>query len=349
MNPFSSQTPTPRRFLLPRRSTQSSSQTPGAPPQFQSTPRFGSSSAPRPTQGMELEIEEDEDVISESSLSGDDGEATVGATQRGSRRHVLDVESEAGSSSQERLSPDEGEKPKGHSWLDIQSQSPSEASQGIEMGREAKRRKMSISPTPVLGVPDIEKADGTAHGDIDYGAYDRAIADSEDEGSVMSRDNNSEESPIAALNTKALQQPVFQQAPRFKPLTADDHLGGLPAAFSPQRRGAKYVTGGMAAQLQGWLSEVKSWEENGEKITSGVKIHVEQIRSGRRMYLIEGRASSENVPQKWILAGEGKLTGLGKRAEVEMGSVVLIEQPTWDVELEGSVWNVACEWSIALD
>lgn len=241
-----------------------------------------------------------------------------------------------------------GEKPKIHSWLDIQSQSPSEASQGIEMGREAKRRKMSISPTPVLGFPDMKRTDGMAQGDIDYGAYDMAIADSEDEGSVRSTDN-SEESPIAASNAKALQQPVFQQAPRFRPLIADDHHGGLPAAFSPQRREAKYLTGGMAAQLQGWLSEVKSWEENGEKTTSGVKIHVEQIRLGRRMYLIEGRASSDNAPQKWILAGEGKLTGLGKRAEVEMGSVVLIEQPVWDVELEGSVWNVACEWSIALD
>lgn len=290
-------------------------------------------------------------MISESSLSGDNGEAasTVGAIQRGSRHHGLDIESEAGSPSRESPSPDVGEKPNAHSWLEIQSQSPSEASQEFEEGREAKRRKMSISPTPVLGLPDTQKTDESARGkDIDYGAYDMAIADSEDEGSVMSTDN-SEESPIIASDTKALQQPVFQQAPRFKPLIEDDHPGGLPAAFSPQRRGAKYITGGMAAQLQGWLSEVKSWEENGEKTTSGVKIHVEQIRSGRRMYLIEGRASSGDAPQKWILAGEGKLTGLGKRAEVEMGSVVLIEQPTWDVELEGSVWNVACEWSIALD
>jgi hypothetical protein len=241
------------------------------------------------------------------------------------------------------------EKPKAHSWLDIQSQSPTESSQGFEEGREAKRRKMSISPTPVLGLPNIHKTDEPAQGgDIDYGAYGMAIADSEDEGSVMSTDN-SEESPIIASDTKAVQQPVFQQAPRFKPLIADDHHGGLPAAFSPQRRGAKYITGGMAAQLQGWLSEVKSWEENGEKSTSGMKVHVEQIRSGRRMYLIEGRASSGDEPQKWILAGEGKLTGLGKRAEVATGSVVLIEQPTWDVELEGSIWNVACEWSIALD
>ncbi|UKZ62128.1 uncharacterized protein TrAtP1_003388 [Trichoderma atroviride] len=220
---------------------------------------------------------------------------------------------------------------------------------GLRRGEKQKDERCRFHPRLCLGCR-IPKRQMGRHmgGDIDYGAYDMAIADSEDEGSVMSTDN-SEESPIIASDTKALQQPVFQQAPRFKPLIADDHHGGLPAAFSPQRRGAKYIAGGMAAQLQGWLSEVKSWEENGEKTTSGLKIHVEQIRPGRRMYLIEGRASSGDVPQKWILAGEGKLTGLGKRAEVEMGSVVLIEQPTWEVELEASVWNVACEWSIVLN
>ncbi|KAL7917542.1 hypothetical protein ACQKWADRAFT_306539 [Trichoderma austrokoningii] len=316
MNPYPS-TPISRRFLLPKWSTQSS-QTPG--PQFQPTPRFGSSSALRLTQSKELEIEDDDDVVSESSLSGDDGDATVKATRRVSRRHWFDIESEDGSPSRDGPSSGSGagKKAKAHSWPDIQSQSESEApSQGFEKGREAKRRKM-------------------------------AIADSEDEGSVMSTDTG-EESPIIASDTKASQQPVFQRAPRFKFLIDDDQHGGLPAAFSPQRRGTRYVAGGMAAQLQGWLSEVKSWEEDGVRATSGRKIRVEHIRSGRRMYLIEARGSAENAPQKWILAGEGKLTGLGKRAEVEMGSVVLIEQPTWEVELEGSVWNVACEWSIVLD
>lgn len=147
-------------------------------------------------------------------------------------------------------------------------------------------------------------------------------------------------------STVLRQQPIFQQAPRFKPLDDANTYGGLPVAFSPQRRGARYVPGGMAAQLQGWLSEVKGWEEHSTAAERVVKMHVEQVRPGRRMYLIQGRVPSEEASQKWILAGEGKLTGLGKRAEVKMGSVVLIEQPTWDVELEGSTWNVACEWSV---
>ncbi|UKZ46487.1 hypothetical protein TrVGV298_000691 [Trichoderma virens] len=338
MNPFPS-TPAPRRFLLPRRSTQSSlSQAPGAPPRFQSTQRFGSSSAPRPTQGRELDIEESEDgeeeeVVSESSLSGDERGATE-TRQPASRHSVLDIESDAGVPSQEDLSPDVADtRPKIHRRFDIESESPSEGSQGTEVGREAKRRKMSISPTPLFGSP------GVTHEETNF--------DTEDGASVMSTDSG-EESPITMRNSKALQQPIFQQAPRFKPLDAANALGGLPAAFSPQRRGARYLPGGMAAQLQGWLSEIKGWEENIGKAESVIKIKVDQIRSGRRMYLIEGRDPSAEASKKWILAGEGKLTGLGKRAEVKIGSVVLIEQPVWDVELEGSSWNVACEWSVEM-
>ncbi|KAL7799065.1 hypothetical protein V8C37DRAFT_146306 [Trichoderma ceciliae] len=347
MNPFPT-TPTPRRFLLPRRSTQSSStQTPGAPPRFQSTPRFGSSSVPRPTQGRELDIEgSDEDVISESSLSGEEREA-VGTRQRASRHHVLDIESDAGIPSQEGPSSDVDTRPETHLRFDIEPESQSAASQDTETGREAKRRKMSISPTPMLGVLDMKEADRATYGDIDDGAYDAAVADAEDGVSVTSTDSSGDSS-ITMSNTKVPQQPVFQQAPRFKPLNAEDAFSGLPAAFSPQRRGERYVPRGMAAQLQGWLSEIKDWKENSEKAEPVMKVHVERIRPGRRMYLVEGRESSEETSKKWILAGEGRLTGLDKRAEVKLGSVVLIEQPTWDVELEGRIWNVACEWSVDL-
>ncbi|RFU72784.1 methionyl-trna formyltransferase, mitochondrial [Trichoderma arundinaceum] len=302
----------------------------------------------RPTQGRELDIEESEseEVISESSLSGDERKATE-TGQRASRHHVLDIESDIGTQSQEGRLSDVDARPSTHLRFDIESESPSEASQGIEMGREAKRRKVSISPTPLLGSPGMRDVHGAVYRDVNDTAYDASTADTEDGDSAMSMDD-SEDSSIPMPGTKLPQQPVFQQAPRFKPLSAENAFGGLPVAFSPQRRGAKYVSGGMAAQLQGWLSEIKGWEENNERTKSVVKLHVDHVRSGRRMYLIEGREPPEETPKKWILAGEGKLTGLGKRAEVKTGSMVLIEQPTWDVELEEGMWNVACEWSVEL-
>ncbi|KAL7942176.1 formyl transferase [Trichoderma barbatum] len=170
---------------------------------------------------------------------------------------------------------------------------------------------MSISPSPLFGSPDLRDLSDVPH--------DVATADTDD---GMSMDS-SEGSPITMRNSKALQQPIFQQAPRFKPLDAENTFGGLPVAFSPQKRGARYVPGGMAAQVQGWLSEIKGWEENIGKTELVMKIHVDQIRSGRRMYLVEGRDPSADASKKWILAGEGKLTGLGKRAEVKNGSVVV--------------------------
>ncbi|OPB37103.1 hypothetical protein A0O28_0040150 [Trichoderma guizhouense] len=159
---------------------------------------------------------------------------------------------------------------------------------------------MSISPTPLIGSDDAP--------------HEETAFDTEDGASVMSMDSG-EESPIIMRNSKALKQPVFQQAPRFKPLDAETTFNGLPAAFSPQRRGSRYVSGGMAAQLQGWLSEVKGWDENSGRVESAMKLHVDQIRSGRRMYLVEGHDPLTEASKRWILAGEGKLTGLAKTSD----------------------------------
>ena len=79
-----SQTPTPRRFLLPKRGTQSS-QTPTALPRFQSTPRFASSSVPRPTQartGIDIEdVEEVEDRTQGSHPDSEDDHLAASGTQ----------------------------------------------------------------------------------------------------------------------------------------------------------------------------------------------------------------------------------------------------------------------------
>ncbi|KAF7545856.1 hypothetical protein G7046_g9460 [Stylonectria norvegica] len=70
-------TPTPRRFLLAKRATQSSQSATG-PPQFQSTPRFGSSSVPRPTQRRrEWDVDDVEDV--EDRVEQSDIDSEVGS------------------------------------------------------------------------------------------------------------------------------------------------------------------------------------------------------------------------------------------------------------------------------
>lgn len=134
------------------------------------------------------------------------------------------------------------------------------------------------------------------------------------------------------------QQPTFRQVPRFKPLDPDLSTPGLPAAFSPQRRGAKYLAGGLAAELQSMLSAVKSEDQ---EHASSTTVRVEEVRAGRRMYLVR-----DQHDRRIVLAGEGKLTGLGRRALVVQGSVVNVGQLGWGAEIEGERWEVHCDWSI---
>lgn len=203
--------------------------------------------------------------------------------------------------------------------------------------RATKRRKLSITSLPEFSSPlrgpepvtTMEEDQDDEQGDEEQS---RASFDSSPNGSPSNPEGHSRK-----------QQPTFQQAPRFK--TLDNEITGdaLPAAFSPQRRGAKYLTGGLAAELQGWLSEVK-----GEDGTAGstFQVTVQEVRAGRRMYLVRGRVHDEDR-RRVILAGEGRVTGLGRRAVVGMGSVVEVGQPVWDAEVEGETWMVACDWTVS--
>lgn len=157
----------------------------------------------------------------------------------------------------------------------------------------------------------------------------------------------------------AQQQPTFHRAPRFQPVEKEEAASdGLPEAFSPQRRGAKYVPGGLAAEMQSWLADVRGWTGHDRPPDAVMRIVVDEVRPGNRMYLAQARRVTQSRDEfhsneessepslKIMLAGEGKLTGLARKAAVEIGSVVEISQPVWEVSLEGSRWIVACEWAV---
>ncbi|KAF4460081.1 hypothetical protein FALBO_13149 [Fusarium albosuccineum] len=338
-------TPTPRRFLLAKRGTQAS-QTPTGPPRFHSTPRFGPSSVLRPTQARAVvDIEDVEEVpedLEEESSSSDRDERPE------TRKHdaindSIEIESDHATASQGdssiAISDDEAEVLGREPSEREPSESPNlsqEASSPLEE-REPKRRKVSISPMP--GSSPL--------------AEHRYLADENLATSEHTPTESSIESVHDAIpphdETKAPQQPTFRAPPRFKPAEIDPTVEGLPVAFSPQRRGAKYVPGGLAAELQGWLSEVKGWEGAAPSTAPVIKVVIEEIRPGRRMYLVRGRTETSCIASagKFLLAGEGRLTGLGQKAAVDVGSIVEVGQPVWDVELNGEVWTVACDWGVS--
>lgn len=175
-----------------------------------------------------------------------------------------------------------------------------------------------------------------------------AIADTEDD----SPDQPSDSPPDTPRQPRpAPRQPEFQAPPPFKlpdPRT-ESHLEGLPPAFSPQRKGVRYVPGGLAAEVQGWLSHIK-----GSRAGARLRIRVGEVREGGRMYIVRGRRVDDGGDGgeeiRVVLAGEGEVTGLGERARVAEGCVVEAGGLRWDVELEGlGRWTVACDWRVAGD
>ncbi|KAI1331783.1 hypothetical protein F5Y16DRAFT_359243 [Xylariaceae sp. FL0255] len=221
--------------------------------------------------------------------------------------------------------------------------------------------------------------------------------------------------PLTSLSTSKPppNQPKFQRAPKFKPPEpppeGHPRPEPLPDAFSPSaargRRGAaRYVPGGLAAELRDWLVDVEagvgvgsisSYGSSGLVGTVGVlgggrereredqekwvaRVRIDEVRGGtgfaRGMTLVSGRVvvkangadagtndangdegsdkdraeeylSSNTV--KIILAGQGRLTGLGVGNIVRPGVILGIARPTWEVVLDGlGRWGVACDWVV---
>lgn len=169
-------------------------------------------------------------------------------------------------------------------------------------------------------------------------------------------------SPVAAPT----RHPMFLSAPRFKPsevAEADQSRPPLPDAFSPQRRGAKYVAGGLAAELRDWLVQVKGASEYDRPEGESVRFDVDQVRTCHPggMCMISGtededqdkdngmqvrKGGEEDQPVKVILAGDGRIAGLGGRSVVTRGQTLSLFQPMWDIELEDlGRFAVACDWS----
>ncbi|KAK1980935.1 hypothetical protein LZ30DRAFT_721798 [Colletotrichum cereale] len=372
-------TPTPRRFLLSKRPQASQQQTPGsAPPvfagsqRFQTTPRFAPPSATQrppstPVFPGTLRPSRHRDPIHDA-LDSSPTDAPVSGTRSalgtGTQRHNR-IEIDSDNESDLHYEQDGVCLPPAtfvaNDSIEIESEPPSVLHSDTEE-RTPKRRRISISPVPSWH-HDAQEDVAMSHGD------DLVIQHNEDGYEHEGIPDAGEESP-SDLDTPHMgeedlsipdrhegdmpkTQPTFRRAPRFKVSDAEtSRQEGLPEAFSPQRRGTKYVAGGLAAELQSWLAEVKGWTGGDRPADLVMNIVIDELRAGNRMYLVRGRRivgdgeASEQIAARLMLAGEGRLTGLGQKAAVAVGSTVAISQPAWEVELDGSRWIVACDWAV---
>lgn len=171
--------------------------------------------------------------------------------------------------------------------------------------------------------------------------------------------------------TGATVPPTFRQPPRFKgvELQVGEQEAERPgqndvrlpdALFTPQRRGAKYVAGGLAAELRDWLVNIKGGDGgHGDDARSGdvgfaTKMVVDELEAAPGMHLVQGRRIDSDdhhdnlLPtMNFILAGDGRLDGLTRPRDVVQDSQVGIAQPSWEVVLDGgTTWLVACDWAV---
>ncbi|KAK7972998.1 hypothetical protein PG996_007220 [Apiospora saccharicola] len=250
-------------------------------------------------------------------------------------------------------------------------------------GPTPKRRRLSVSfdvdMEPIVPTSQADLA-ASSRGGSKESPLRHSEEDAEDEGMISyDDDESSSNSPPPPLNNRKTtttttahqKQPKFQPVPRFKPpeLPEPGHREPLPDAFSPRRKGAKYVPGGLASELQDWLMNIETATGSKRDGDWAARLRVEEVRTASNMMLVRGSQQHRhpyaddnnggssgggsglfiskhgNVSSRVILAGEGRLHDLGRKSEVAVGCVVGIARPVWEVDLgsEGQ-WVVACDW-----
>ncbi|KAI0833107.1 hypothetical protein F5Y06DRAFT_182298 [Hypoxylon sp. FL0890] len=389
-------TPTPHRFLVPKRS-QPKNETPKAfqsgGQQFHATPRFSLHSTPRgPPGGGGGPPQRPSSSIATPAPAGTGAGAFYRPTQRNTDpiNDIIDssppfVEQRPGGGVNNQLDPidsfdvdtDVDAIPES-SPVREDSGKHGESSEGEEdlSHRSPKRRRISISSD--FGVDDHKSSqlvhesveeDLTMHDDMDIQSSLPEFYEPPNAGA--NEESDTAFSPLHSRPSVSVQQPTFQKAPRFKPVEVPEgsHRGDpLPDAFSPHRKGAKYVPGGLAAEVRDWFVDVwagasaagaGSTKRDGEWIAM---ILVQEVRCAPGMALVTGRHikpedENSDIPisggdtqtkgTEIVLAGSPRITGLEKRQEVRPGVVVGVGRPTWEISLPGQGrWNVVCEWAV---
>ena len=359
------QTPVPSRFLLSKKrpGTQPRSQADeggsSSTHQFRATPRFSSTPRPASTQVPQFATP-----------------STLTLKQRSSRPDSTQqdiIESSQVSPENSPPTPaDELDVVLSSDPIEVDASFPSQSPEADGHDRvngepSPKRRRISISPEPdsnlraerASTIPPSDESSDDDDDDAPPKTHKTDLLndvesewDSEDDSSGMEQEerdmsNDGQDEPRPGA------RPKFHQAPRFK---ASEQLEArqqtsLPEVFSPQRRGVKYVAGGLAAELRDWLVEVKGSDDGGQGFANPVSLTAYGVRRMPGLSLVSTADPGGEPGVRVILAGDGKITGLGKPEVAVSGSVITISPPAWDVDLGPATgkWAIACDWTVRED
>ncbi|KAK8102656.1 hypothetical protein PG984_015802 [Apiospora sp. TS-2023a] len=414
MAPPPPSTPTPHRFLIPKRTGTQQSGTPkplaSGSQQFHATPRFSLHSTPRgvaststtpapPSSTFAAQRQRDQingkagnsihDII-DSSPPPPPHRALYNGPGR-DLHDSIEVDSEPPSSNS-LLVPSSQHRNAVGGYRDDDAVTCYYEEEFIEEaqvdGPTPKRRRLSVSSDvdmePIVPASSQGDLAASSRGASEESSLGHSEDDAEDEGMISHDDDESSNSPpplnsrrTTTTTTSAHQrQPKFQPVPRFRPpeLPEPGHREPLPDAFSPRRKGAKYVPGGLASELQDWLMNIETATGSKRDGDWAARLCVEEVRTASNMMLVRGSQQHRHldaddndkgggggggggsglfiskhgdVSSRVILAGEGRLQGLARKSEVAVGCVVGIARPVWEVDLgsEGQ-WVVGCDWVV---
>lgn len=138
-----------------------------------------------------------------------------------------------------------------------------------------------------------------------------------------------------------IRRPAFLRAS----LAPSEQPEPLPEAFSPHRRGEKFVPGGMAATLQQWVIETgqkAAQSRRGQGYLRGEEYVLRCVvasMSGRAPLTILGTLSDGTEVRLLLVVGSNK-------TKVLVGSDLGVRAPVWDIQLEGRSWTVGVDWKV---
>lgn len=137
-------------------------------------------------------------------------------------------------------------------------------------------------------------------------------------------------------------RPAFLMASLPPPEPAEP----LPDAFSPRRRGQKFMPGGLAAELQSWVIEAAqtaSHSKHGKGMATAedwMQVMKIEEAEGDGPIFARGTVTGRGHAQAVLVDGQAKQ----KNDKVKAGETVSIRLPTWDVQVLGETWMVGVDW-----
>ncbi|TVY34690.1 hypothetical protein LSUB1_G005517 [Lachnellula subtilissima] len=339
-------TPSPHRFVIkkdaPARKTPLAQEYKPRPSQFNTTPRFTVSSTPRPTatQSYASATPSVSRYLTPGKSAQKEHETIDILSSDGLTRDIQDsLETEEQDHELEYLSDED----------DYALEEPG-----------PKRRRLSSSPA------QLEEEDHSDHEPQLSNSSLQILSSPPAPRRAITTAASRFLTP-APPSTPAASYPTlstFRRPPPFRPPDPSEQAPSqkdpLPDHFSPQKGGRKYIPGGLAAELQGWLVNIESALPSNVNREDPwlVKIVVDEVSGGARtgMTMIRGRQVKaedgmieRETEMKIILAGEGAMVGLQRGSRVEVGKTVGVKGPVWEVLLEGEKWGVGVDWKVLPD